>query len=96
MIIVHAFVEVRSGMAQEFIAAAAKCVAATRQESGNNFYTLYAEATNPLKFVVVEEWATQPALDAHMQTAHFAEFGQSIEALLAAPLQVQVYEASAV
>jgi len=94
MIIVHAHVEVKDGTAQEFISAAGKCVEATRTENGNNFYTLYTDAANPLKFVVVEEWETKPALDAHMQTPHFAEFGQAIEDLLAAPLDIKVFEAS--
>ena len=96
MIIVHAFVEVKDGAAQEFIAAAAPCVAATRQEAGNNFYTLYTESAHPLKFVVVEEWETQGHLDAHMQTAHFAAFGAAIEDLLAAPLDIKVFEAKTV
>jgi quinol monooxygenase YgiN len=95
MIIVHAFVEVKDGTAQEFIAAAGKCVEATRKEAGNGFYTLYTDSSNPLKFVVVEEWESKPALDAHMQTPHFAEFGGEIENLLAAPLEIKVFEASA-
>ena len=95
MIIVHAFVEVKDGAAQEFIKAAAKCVEATRQEKGNNFYTLYLDSVNQQKFVVVEEWDTKPALDAHMQTPHFLEFGREITDLLATPLDVKVYEASA-
>jgi quinol monooxygenase YgiN len=94
MIIVHAFVEVKEGTAQEFIAAAGKCVQATRQEDGNSFYTLYTESSNPLKFVVVEEWASKPALDAHMQTPHFAVFGSAIQNLLAAPLEIKVFEAN--
>ena len=96
MIIVHAFVEVKSGAAQEFVQAADKCVAATRKENGNNFYTLYADSSNPLKFVVVEEWESKPALDAHMQTHHFAAFGEEIKNLLAAPLDVKVFDAKAI
>ncbi|MDR2713788.1 MAG: antibiotic biosynthesis monooxygenase [Clostridiales bacterium] len=96
MIIVHAFIEVKDGMAQEFIKAAAKCVEATRQENGNNFYTLYTDSFDPLKFVVVEEWESQSALDAHMQTPHFITFGGEIENLLAAPLDIKVFEAALV
>jgi quinol monooxygenase YgiN len=94
MIIVHAFVEVKNGMAQEFTMTANKCVTATRKEAGNQFYTLYADVLNPLKFVVVEEWDSKPALDAHMLTPHFIEFGEAIGDLLAAPLSIKVYEAS--
>lgn len=94
MIIVHAFIEVKEGMAQEFIKAADKCVKATRKETGNNFYTLYTDSFNPLKFIVVEEWESQSTLDAHMQTPHFITFGEEIESLLAAPLDIKVFEAT--
>ena len=94
MIIVHAFVEVKDGMAQEFVTAADKCVEATHQEYGNYFYTLYTESSDPLKFIVVEEWESQSALDAHMQTPHFITFGGEIENLLAAPLEIKVFEAT--
>ena len=94
MIIVHAFIQVKNGLKQAFEKAAEKCVEATRKEAGNEFYTLYAEAANPQHYVVVEVWESQPALDAHMQTPHFAMFGKEIEGLLAAPLDIQVYEAS--
>jgi len=94
MVIVHAFVEVKDGMAQEFVNAAEKCVEATRKEPGNCFYTLYTDSFDPLKFVVVEEWESQSALDAHMQTPHFITFGGEIENLLAAPLEIKVFEAT--
>ena len=94
MIIVHAFIEVKNGAVQDFEKAAEKCVEATRKEAGNEFYTFYTESTNPLKYVVVEEWESKSALDAHMQTPHFALFGKEIENLLAAPLDIKVYEAS--
>ena len=95
MVIVHAFIEVKDGAAGEFIKAADQCVTATRKETGNNFYALYTDSNNPLKFVVVEEWESKPALDTHMQTPHFAKFGEEINDLLAAPLDIKVYEATA-
>jgi len=94
MVIVHAFIQVKAGATQEFEKAAGKCVEATRKEAGNGFYTLYAESENPLNYAVVEEWESQAALDAHMQTPHFIAFGKAIESLLAAPLDIKVYEAS--
>ena len=94
MILVHAFIEIKDGAGRDFIQAANKCVEATRKETGNAFYTLYAEAGNPQRLVVVEEWESKPALDAHMQTAHFKKFGEEISGLLAAPLDISVYEAS--
>jgi quinol monooxygenase YgiN len=95
VIVVHAFVEVKEGTVQEYTEAAAKCVEATRQEDGNNLYTLYSDTANPLKFVIVEEWDSKAALDAHMQTPHLAEFRGKTKNLLAAPTGVKIYEANA-
>ena len=94
MIIVLVNIAVKEGMAGEFIAAANKCVEATRREEDNISYTVYTEAADTLRFVIVEEWASQAALDAHMQTIHFAEFGAQIKDLLAGPRNIKVYEAN--
>jgi quinol monooxygenase YgiN len=94
MIIVHAFIEVKNGKVDEFLKAAGKCVEATRKEKGCHFYTLYTNSSSPQKFVIVEEWESKPALDAQMQTPHFAELGADIKDLLAAPLDIKVFEAS--
>ena len=96
MIVVHAHIEIKEGMAEELLKAVDKCVIATRKEIGNNFYTVSTDSFNPLKFIVVEEWESKPDLDAHMQTPHFANLGEEIKDLLAAPLDIKVYEAAAV
>jgi len=95
MIIVHAYSEVKNDMAQDYIKAAGRCVEATRKENGNHFYSLYTDSANPLKFVVVEEWESKAALDAHMQAPHFAEFRAQTKDLLVAPSDVKIYEARA-
>ncbi|ANH37784.1 Putative monooxygenase [Nocardioides dokdonensis FR1436] len=48
-------------------------VAATRAEEGNVSYTCYESAAAPGTFVMVEEWASQEAMDAHMTTPHMAK-----------------------
>lgn len=96
MVVVLAYVEVKDGAAKEFLAATDKCVGPSRQETGNISYTLYSETENALKFVVVEEWESKAALDEHMKTAHFINFGEQIKDLLATPLDIKVYEANRV
>lgn len=95
MVIVHAFIEVKEGMAQKFVEAANKCVKETRKEPGNSFYTLYADSENPLKFVIVEEWESKAALDEHMTLPHFLKLGEDIKDLLVAPPVGKVFEATA-
>jgi len=93
MVIVHAFIEVKEGMAQKFAEAAGKCVKETRKEPGCNFYTLYADVENPLKFTIVEEWESKAALDTHMTLPHFIQLGEDIKDLVAAPISAKVFNA---
>jgi len=93
MIIVHAFIEVKDGMAQKFAEAAGKCVTETRKEPGCHFYTLYTDNVNPLKFVIVEEWESKEALDKHMTLPHFLALGEDIKDLIALPPAAKVFEA---
>ena len=96
MIIVHAFLEVKDGMAKSFLDAVEKCVAETRKEPGCRFYTLYADAENPLKYVIVEEWDSKAALDVHMTLPHFLVLGESLKDVLSAPAVIKVFNAEQV
>ena len=93
MVIVHAFIEAKEGMAQKFAEAAGKCVTETRKEPGCILYTLYADAENPLKFVIVEEWESKAALDNHMTLPHFLQLGEDIKDLIAAPISAKLFNA---
>ena len=95
MVIVHAFIEVKPGTEQAFVAAAEKCVAETRKEPGCRFYTLYNDNENPQKFVIVEEWDSKAALDEHMTLPHFITLGEAIKDILAAPPEIKIFEAKA-
>jgi len=94
MVIVHAFIEVKEGMAQQFLDAAGKCVIETRKEPGCHFYTLYADAEDPLKFIFVEEWEDKAALDNHMTLPHFLELKKSLKDIVSGPGSAKVFEAS--
>lgn len=48
-------------------------VAATQQEEGCVAYDCFESAAAPGTFVMVEQWAGQEALDAHMTAPHMAE-----------------------
>jgi len=95
MVIVHAFIEVKEGMAQKFTEAADRCVQETRKEPGNHFYTLYSDNENPLKFIIVEEWESKADLDKHMTLPHFIKLGEDIKDLIAGPPVGKVFEANA-
>jgi quinol monooxygenase YgiN len=63
-----------------------KLTQAARTEEGCLSYDLHVDASNPARFVTVEKWASQEALDAHFGSPAMAEAGASFTALDGAPL----------
>jgi len=54
-------------------------VDASRKEPGNIFYDVFEDINNPLKFVFIETWKSQAAIDIHNKTAHFIDFIKAVE-----------------
>ena len=54
-------------------------VDATRKEPGNIFYDVFEDVKNPLKFVFIETWKSQEAIDSHNKSAHFNEFVKAVD-----------------
>ena len=93
MIVVIADVILKEGTESDFVSAAQACIESTRLEEGNISYKLFSDTENGSQYSFVEEWTSQEALNAHMKTPHFIEFGKSIGDLLGAPLDLKVYMA---
>ena len=93
MIVVIANVVLKDASDGMFVEAAQNCIECTRKEEGNISYNLFSNTEDGNKYSFVEEWESQAALDAHMKTPHFKEFGKAIGDLLAAALEIKVYEA---
>lgn len=64
----------KPGKKEELKEALEKLVAGSRAESGNISYELLESLDNPNHVFVVENWASQTAIDEHNQTPHFQEF----------------------
>lgn len=47
---------------------------ATRAEDGNESYVFAADVSDPGRFWVTEQWASEEAMAAHMASPHLAEF----------------------
>jgi len=93
MILIVAEALVKEGCAEQFIKAAAPCIAGTRKEAGNISYDLMVDTVNPCKLVFVEQWENREALTPHSQSEHFKAFGAAIKGLMAARMVVSVYDA---
>ena len=93
MILVMANVALKPGKADAFLKAANTCIAETRKEQENRSYRAFQSVEDANQFTFVEEWASQEALDQHMQAPHFVAFGEEIEDLVAKPLEIKIYDA---
>jgi quinol monooxygenase YgiN len=73
-LIIVAHISVYPEHRDEILKALEAVVNGTRTESGNIAYTLYEDASNPLKFTIIEYWKSQQAINEHNSTTHFNEF----------------------
>jgi quinol monooxygenase YgiN len=64
---------------------------ASRQESGCLNYELFADPEDEHRFVIVEEWADEAALQEHFRTPHIDHFMRHFPATLSAPPDVQFH-----
>ncbi|NML26214.1 putative quinol monooxygenase [Zoogloea dura] len=63
----------------------------TRQEAGCIRYELINNKADAAEFLFVEEWASQEAINAHMETPHLKGLVVNSAPLLAEPLDVRFY-----
>jgi len=54
-------------------------VAPSKVEDGCIFYDIFTYADNPKKFMAVESWRDNDALDGHKSTEHYAVYKSSYE-----------------
>lgn len=66
-------------------------IAPTREEPGCISYVLHQATDDVCSFVFVEEWASQAALDEHLQTPYLQGFLAQADDILAAPLDVTMW-----
>jgi quinol monooxygenase YgiN len=90
---VIAFVTVKPGQEDAFVAAAKVCVAASRAEPGVLHYDLWREAEGAQRFVFNELYVDQAAVQAHMGSDHFKAFGLAARDLAAARPEIIVTHA---
>lgn len=93
MIIIHALFQVKPEQREAFLTATRPLVAGSQAEEGNISYNLLENSQKPNRFMMIEEWKDQPAVDFHNQTKHFTTFGSISGSFFEAPTQVSLFEA---
>lgn len=84
-VVVTAIVTIRPEARAEALAALTAGIEATHGEEGCIAYALHEDNTQPARFVIVEKWASQDALEAHGQAEHLKTMFSTVGSLLAEP-----------
>lgn len=90
MIIVTAKLPAKEEKVDEVIKQAETLINASRTHEGNISYNLFKDTLDG-SLMFVEKWESPEALDAHMKTPEFIEFGANIKDLVTAELGINVY-----
>ena len=91
---VIARLKIQEGKNEEFEAIFSELQNAVRDnEPDNNFYSLHRSANDPQTYVVLEQYATQEALDAHGKTDHFRSIGAKMGGCMAGAPEIEVMQA---
>ena len=92
MIQVIVFYSVTPGFETRFTTLFASIRNTVLEEEGCIQYELFVSPFNPLRFCLVEKWASQAALDAHLASAHMAEFLPQSRACLSEKATIEMKE----
>lgn len=93
---VVAFVSVKPGQEDAFVAAVRDCINASRAEPGVMRYELWREAEGERRFMFDEFYVDDAAVQAHMASDHFKAFGMAARDLAAARPNITVAHGVAV
>ena len=74
-----AILAVKPAQRAELLAVFRDLVAKSRAEAGNLRYDLHQDLQNENRFVFVETWQDQAAVDSHNASGHFQGFVQAID-----------------
>ncbi|MBD2325257.1 putative quinol monooxygenase [Alkalinema sp. FACHB-956] len=64
----------------------------TRQESGCIQYELHQNLQDPTDFTFIEEWESEAALEAHLQTPHLQAAMAQLDGIVAAMPDIRRYQ----
>ncbi len=83
-------VSVKPDKVKAFSEAAKEMIEKSNQEPGCRFYQLYQDPYDNSKFVFVEQYDNQAAVDAHFASDYFKGFGPKITDLVVEPSKIKI------
>ena len=96
MIAICARITLDPDFSDAFGQAAAAIIAPTRKEAGCNYYAFGRDIEDANVVLISEEWATEQALIAHLQSPHITAFLQKTQSMKMLGFEVKKYRVSSV
>jgi (4S)-4-hydroxy-5-phosphonooxypentane-2,3-dione isomerase len=93
MLVVHVHVRVRSGRADDFLAASLENARASLAEPGVLRFDVIQDQEDPRHVVLVEVYRDGDAPAAHKQTPHYARWRDRVAEMMAEPRRSEKYSA---
>lgn len=88
MIVAKVFI--KADKIKDFTEAAKEMIEKSNQESGCKYYQLFQDPYDNTKFVFVEQYDNQAAVDAHFASDYFKGFGPKVADLVSEPSKIKV------
>lgn len=85
-------VSIKPENVKDFINAAQTIIKSSNEEEGCIEYNLFQSPYDEAKFVFVEKYKNQAAIDFHFAQPYFKEFGTTIANWTAGPSEIKIYD----
>jgi quinol monooxygenase YgiN len=87
---ITAKVSVKADQVKAFTEAAKEIIAKSNKEPGCKSYQLFQDPYDNTKFIFVEEYKNQAAIDAHFASDYFKAFGPKISNMVTEPAKIKI------
>ncbi|MDR1339546.1 MAG: antibiotic biosynthesis monooxygenase [Prevotellaceae bacterium] len=91
-IVITAYLDIKADQVEKFLTEVQEVITKSQAEEGNASYNLFADLKEKNKFVFVEEWKGQAAVDTHFATEHFKKFNTLMDEVAASPAKIKIFE----
>jgi len=92
MLIVHVFIQVTPGRADDFIEATIKNAKASINESGILRFDVVQSRDDKNHFVLVEVYRTKDDTARHKETQHYQQWYETVADMMAVPRTKQIFD----
>jgi len=87
---ITAKLSIKADKVKDFLAAAKEIIEKSNKEAGCKSYQLFQDPYDSTKFIFVEEYKNQAAVDAHFASDYFKAFGPKIGNFVQEPAKIKI------